>query len=139
MFRNILLPVDFSDRSRRLVERVGEFVDPKGGLVQLLHVIETIEHLSEDETRDFYAMLETKAEKGLQELAGSMDLAGVEIRHHVLFGKRAPTIVEFARGNDCDLLILASHTIRSEQDRNRIGTISHQVALMAPCAVLLLR
>jgi nucleotide-binding universal stress UspA family protein len=139
MFRNILIPVDFGESSRQLLDRVGEFVEPGAGCVQLLHVIETIEHLSEDDTREFYGMLEAKAHTKLDELVGKLDLEDIEVRRHVIFGKRAPKIVEFARENACDLVLLTTHTISTQEDRGRIGTISHQVALMSPCAVLLLR
>ena len=139
MFRNILLPLDFTEKGRVAVERAAELVDPDGGIIQLLHVIETIDHLSSEETREFYQLLEDKAEKSLEEWAMRLDLRDVGVQRRISFGKRAPEIVRFARESDTDLVIVASHCIDSEQELSRIGTISHQVALMAHCPVLLLR
>jgi len=139
MFRNILLPLDFTEKGRAAVETACELVDPEQGTIQFLHVIETIDHLSSEETRDFYKLLEDKAEKSLEEWAAQLDVRDVDVQRRISFGKRAPEIVRFARDSDTDLIIVASHSIDSERELSRIGTISHQVALMAHCPVLLLR
>jgi nucleotide-binding universal stress UspA family protein len=38
-----------------------------------------------------------------------------------------------------DLIVQRSHRIRREDGDTSVGTVSHQVAIFAPCSVLLVR
>ena len=64
---------------------------------------------------------------------------GFSVRREIVFGKRAPEIVRYATDESCDLVVVTSHRIDPERPTGSLGTISHQVALVAPCPVLLVR
>ena len=46
-----------------------------------------------------------------------------------------------AREDAIDLVVMRSHVIDPEEaeSREQVGTVSHQVALFAPCSVLVVR
>jgi hypothetical protein len=54
-------------------------------------------------------------------------------------GKRGAEIVRCVEQERYDLVVMRSHMLDAEQPFRGIGTISHHVALVAPCAVPLVR
>ncbi len=138
MFRHVLLPVDLSERSAESVQRYTDLLGRQAETVVLLHVVETIQGVPERELEDFYGRLRAKAEERLGAWAGELAREGVTVRHEIVFGRRGTEVVRYARQENVDLIVIGSHTLDPEQPGG-IGTISHQVALFAPCSVLLLR
>ncbi len=138
MFSSILIPTDFTPKSRPALEIGKNLAKIFGSKLTLLHVIETIEGTSFDEFKDFYEKLYKKAERELQRL---IDKHGDEITIHkaIVFGKRAPEIVKYAHLNMVDLIIMSSHKIDPSQEQQGFGTISYKVGLMATCPILLVK
>ena len=138
MFRNILVPVDLSDKARIAVDAARDLARADGTSVHLLHVIETIRGVDFEEAREFYEGLEKRAEQAIErwvrELPGSL-----QIERQISFGRRAQEIVRYAEESACDLIVLASHPLDPERPGGGLGTLSHQVALGARCPVLLMR
>jgi nucleotide-binding universal stress UspA family protein len=139
VFRNVLVPVDLSDRGRNAVEAAAELGVAKETTVRLLHVIETIAGVEFEEMEDFYGTLRERAEEVLSRWAGWLSERSIRSQRDIVFGRRAAEILRFASEQKCDLIILASHTLEPEHLREGFGTISHQVALFARCPVLLMR
>ena len=137
MCRNILVPVDLSDRTRAARARAAELAS--GQTLTLLHVIETLRGVQYDELQEFYGGLSDRAQAVLETWSKQLAEAGVTVKREIVFGKRGPEIIRFARENDSDLIVLASHRPTEETAVEQLGTISHQVALFAPCSVLLVR
>jgi nucleotide-binding universal stress UspA family protein len=139
MFRNILAPVDLSDRHDDAVDRIAELVEPDHGRVTLVHVIETIEGVEFEELADFYRDLEQKAEATLARVREQLEKRDVRCETLVRYGPRAARIVALAEEAGCDLIVLSSHALGPDRPHGGLGTTSHQVALVAGCAVLLVR
>lgn len=139
MFREILIPVELSERSRLAVETAARMAQPGAATIRLLHVIETIQGASFDELEGFYGTLRERAEAALAQWASWISGKGLQVRSDIVFGRRAAEILRFAAKEPCDLIVLSSHTIEPEHLREGFGTISHQVALFARCPVLLVR
>jgi nucleotide-binding universal stress UspA family protein len=137
MFKKILVPVDLTDKNQRAVDMACELIAPKGE-VTLFHVIETLA-APFDELVDFYQGLETTARERLESLAAPLRARSVTHQTRVVYGKRAPEIVSFADENKFDLIIITSHPFDPEHMTGGFLTISHQVAIAAPTAVLALR
>jgi nucleotide-binding universal stress UspA family protein len=139
MFQQILVPVDLTEKSRLAVDLAFELATKSKASVTLLHVIEIIEHITFDEMKGLYKRLETSAAAGLKELSERFDDQGVPVECVVSYGHRTPAVIEYAVNNKADLIIMASHRI----DPDRVGhdwtTISYGVAILAPCAVLLVK
>jgi nucleotide-binding universal stress UspA family protein len=138
MFRRILLPLDLSERQSRAVEVAGRLADPACSIV-LLHVIAEIEGVPADELDEFYAGLRSRAEQVLQRHADRLAGQGLHSRIEICIGRRGAEILRVAEAEDCELIALASHRIEPDRPGGGLGTLSHQVALLAPCDVLLVR
>jgi nucleotide-binding universal stress UspA family protein len=137
MFQRILVPVDLTEKSLTAVDAAIEMALQSGAEVSLLHVIETIEHVTFDEMKDLYTRLEDSARKGLQEFSKRFSAAGLRVDWAVTYGHRTRGIVDFAIENRVDLIVIASHRIDPSRPGHDWSTISYGVAVLAPCAVLL--
>jgi nucleotide-binding universal stress UspA family protein len=148
MYRHVLVPVDLTDVNRIAVEAASKLAQGKAK-VTLLHVVETLADSDFEELEDFYAKLRARAETAMERWHSELAAAGVEAdveivfghraREEIVFGHRAREILGFANESDCDLIVLTSHRVDREHPKGGLGTISHQVALLADCAVLLVR
>lgn len=138
MFRKILVPVDLTDKNIPAIELARDLAAGGRAEVTLLHIIETLD-VPFDELEDFYMRLEETATDRLEKLAEPLRMAQIAFTGQVCYGKRAPEIVRYARDNATDLIILTSHRIDPEHPTETWMTISHQVALLAPNAVLLMK
>jgi nucleotide-binding universal stress UspA family protein len=142
MFRKILVPVDFSDKNEPALKSAIEIAGHSagvGGEIDLLHVIETIEHIEFSEMSDFYRGLENRATAKLFAIEETLKEKGVGIHHEVLFGKRAETIVRYAEERAVDLMILSSHKVDRDHPALGLGTLSYHIAIVARCPVLLVK
>ena len=142
MFRKILLPVDFTEKNEAALASAIEIAgrsDGEPSEVTLLHVIETVEHIEFDEMADFYRGLETRAAARLFAMEERFQGAGIRVRHEILYGKRAETIVRFAEEQGMDLMILSSHKVDRDHPALGWGTISYRIAIVARCPVLLVK
>jgi nucleotide-binding universal stress UspA family protein len=143
MFRKILIPVDFTDKNEPAFEAARQTAlhsDPEQrGEVELLHVIETIEHIGFEEMADFYRGLETRAAAKLFALEEQFREAGIKARSEILYGKRAETIIRHAEDREIDLVVLSSHKVDRDHPALGLGTISYRIAIVARCPVLLVK
>lgn len=139
MFRNVLVPMDLSDRSLAAVRAAAELCVRGETSLTLLHVIETLQDVEDEEVEAFYARLRERAEKVLEARAADLSREGLEVRREIAFGRRGSEILRLAEELGSDLIVLCSHALEPRREGAGFGTISHQVALLARCAVLLLR
>ena len=140
MFHKLLVPVDFTEKNDAALASALEIASGNDGAeVVLLHVIETIEHIDFEEMADFYRGLESRAAARLFAIEEKLTQANVRVRHEIVYGKRAETIVRYAEEQGTDLLILSSHKVDREHPALGIGTLSYRVAIVARCPVLLVK
>ncbi|HWM89320.1 MAG TPA: universal stress protein [Thermoanaerobaculia bacterium] len=140
MFRNILVPVDFTLKNEAALTAAIDLVKGSSDAkVTLLHVIETIEHVEFDEMADFYRSLETRSAAKLYGMEERLKQAGISVYHEIVYGKRAETIVAYAEERAVDLIVLSSHKVDRDHPALGIGTLSYRVAIVARCPVLLVK
>ena len=140
MFRKILVPVDFTDKNEAALDSAVQIAAAAAGSeITLLHVIETIEHIDFSEMSDFYHRLEAQVAAKLFALEGRLKERGVNVRHEILFGKRAETVVRYAEEAGTDLMILSSHKVDRDHPALGLGTLSYGIAIVARCPVLLVK
>lgn len=138
MFQKILVPVDFTEKNAAALSLAVDLARRSGGEITLLHVIETLD-LPQQEVQDFYDRLEAEAKEKLEAHASRLREEGLSVAQRLSYGKRVPEIVEYAEASDQELIILDSHRLGPDHMEGGWMTISHQVAIFAPCPVLLLR
>lgn len=139
MFRNILVPVDFTLKNEAALNTALDLARGKEAQVTLLHVIETIEHVEFDEMADFYRGLETRAAAKLFGMEERFKQALIPVYHEILYGKRAETIVHHAEERKTDLIVLSSHQVDRHHPALGAGAISYRIAIVAGCPVLLVK
>lgn len=139
MFQRILIPVDFSERNRAAVDIARQMAKQNAARIILIHVIETIEYISYGELRDFYDRLQRSARAGMKELSEGFAAEGIEAETVVVFGKRHDEIIKYAIENQIDLIVMSSHRVDPDRPAANFGSISYRVAVLSPCAVLLVK
>jgi nucleotide-binding universal stress UspA family protein len=139
MFRKILVPVDFTEKNAAALDSAAQIAGAGDGEIDLLHVVETIDHIDFNEMSEFYRSLETRAAARIFKLEEELKEKGLRVRNEVLFGKRAETIVSYAEEKAVDLMILSSHQVDRDHPALGLGTISYRIAIVARCPVLLVK
>lgn len=139
MFQRILLPIDLSDRHEPALKMAVSLCAPDGGEILLVHVIELISGLSFDEERPFYDRLRQNALEHLEQLGQRLEECGVRWRIDLRLGHRVHQIVESARENTADLIVLTCPRPDLANPLSGLGSLSFRVSLLTPCPVLLVR
>ena len=138
MYKNILVPVDLTDKNAAAVEEAIRLAAGKGTTITLLHVIETLD-LPFEEIEDFYKQLATKARRKLRQLGKRASGRGPELRYETTYGRRVRAILDHVIDHNIDLVVITSHQIEPGDPPTSWMTISHQVTLFANCSVMVLR
>lgn len=139
MFHSILLPVDLTKENEAAVSAALGLLAGAGGKATLLHVIETIADADFEDMADFYRRLEEKARIGIRALVQPLEAAGLDVDQQVIYGKRVPEIITFAEETGIDLIVMNSRPLDPANPGAVWGSISHQVAILARCPVLLVK
>ncbi len=139
MFRKILVPVDFSAKNLNALRKARELAELVDGEVVLVHVIETIEELPDEELQSFYQRLERKAAEHMQESLAQLGENGFARRSAIIFGHRPQAIVDFAEREEIDVIVMSSHRVDRDRPAADWITISYKVAILARCPVLLVK
>ena len=139
MYEKILIPVDLSTANEAVFSTARELGDPEHTDIILLHVIETLQDDEPGEMDDFYQELRDDADEKMSAWAEDIASDGFEVQAAITYGERGPEITRVADENGVDLIVQRSHTVSREDAENTLGTVSHQVAIFAPCSVLLVR
>ena len=110
-----------------------------GAKVTLIHVVEPMADSEDAALRSFTTRLSSEADNHLKERAQRFGADGIEVATENRVGKRHAEIVSFAMDQDVDLIILNAHKVTENTAPQSAFTLSHQVALMAPCAILMMK
>ena len=137
-YQHLLIPLDLSSNHDGVLASAIELGNLSNASVTLLHVIEPIEEPGDSETEKFTEQLIREAEDHLEKLAQRFLNTGIEVNIENRIGKRAKEVASFAAEKSVDIILLDSHAINPEGGERSIS-ISYQIALLAPCAVLLLK
>jgi len=139
MFKKILVPTDLTEKSEKAFEIAISMAKDYDGSITLLHVIEVIENLEDEEFSDFYEKLRQRARSVLGNMKDKYKNEGLKINKEVVVGKRVPEIIRFAGDKAIDLIILSSHRIEDFSSGEGWATISYKVAILAACPVMMVK
>lgn len=139
MYDSILIPVDLSSTNEYVLDTAQTLSTPDHTQLQLLHVIETLQDEEPGEMDSFYDELREEAEKKMDAWASEVAKEGFVVESRITYGERGPEVTRVAEEEDVDLIVLRSHTVDREAPESQVGTVSHQVAVFAPCSVYLVR
>jgi nucleotide-binding universal stress UspA family protein len=142
-FNVIVVTTDLSDYSLRALPYVIGLAERFSAKVKLLCVHEPTPPLAELGWASC-SMLEPgdavlcRARKTLARIVEEQVPPGVEIESEVRTGNAVQTIVEFARQQNADLLVMCTHG-RTGFSHALMGSTAEAVVRLAPCPVLTLR
>jgi nucleotide-binding universal stress UspA family protein len=142
-FKNILVPVDFSQCSFDAVRASADVSSRYGAEVCLVHVYEPINYALPG-NYPFYmpGQLEgilAECEKRLADAKKEAEAAGIaRVQTQQLQGSPATEIVEFAKKHGFDLIVIGTHG-RTGLQRALIGSVAEKVVRHAHCPVLVAR
>lgn len=141
-FSKILFPVDLSGIGVKIAPYVRMMATRHQAKVEVLHVLEIISeytglveaHVDLDQMIE---SMERSAEQKLSQIVGE-SLAGLpDVTTVLLKGRPGGQIRDYAKSNDIDLIIMASHA-RKGLDYVFFGSVAHKVARTPDVPVLLI-
>jgi len=142
-FRKILVPVDFSVHASEAIRAAADLAKRYDAALTLVHVYETVAYALPDGfvlfTGSQLADMLSEFEKRLAAAKRDAEAAGatrVEVKQ--LQGAAAVEIVEFAKENGFDLIVMGTHGRRGLQHA-LMGSVAERVVRTAPCPVLTLK
>jgi nucleotide-binding universal stress UspA family protein len=138
----ILVPVDFSAHSDRVVRYAAALAGQVGASVELLHVIEDFTYGAVEiyvaSLPDMMQEAINNAVERLASLKGAIFPRGSAVDTVAYVGRPAPTIVERANAGGFDLVVMGTHH-RGGLSHMFMGSVADQVVRTASCAVLTVR
>jgi len=140
---NILVPIDFSEYSKKALGLAKEIAAQFDARLSLLHVIEPGNYPSFYDIRDinFKKMVERTKNKSpdmLKKLLRDTPGPQVEADTHVVVGQAAYQVVKFINDYEPDLVVISSHGL-SDIDYFLMGSVADKVIKRSKYPVLSLK
>ncbi len=135
--KRILVPVDFSDCSRKAQQYAMAFVEEFGGELFLVHVVEPY-FVTGELGVDMIGLLKDAEKAARKHLAGLQKAVGPGCQTELRRGSPAQEIIDQAKDMGADLIIIATHG-RSGIGHLFMGSVAERVVQHAPCPVLVVR
>jgi nucleotide-binding universal stress UspA family protein len=139
MFRRILIAHDGSDGAVRALDAAIELAATLHADLSMISVEEDLpkyaETIGEFEDR---AVEESYFQRVGAQARARAAMRGIELQHAIVAGHEVKAIVEYARENGFDLLVVG-FTGHSRIYEHIWGGTSQNLARMAPCAVLVVK
>lgn len=113
-YQNILLPVDFTEGSETATEHAIELAKSMGAKIHLVTVLQSVVYptgieIAHESLINLEKELEKNAEKNLKEISDRLLSLGIENESHILMGKPSEQICEYAKKDNIDIVVIATH------------------------------
>ena len=140
--RRILVPVDFSDHARAVVDWGAHLAEEHGSSVVFLHAYHLPVEFQQLEGAylppDFWYSVKEEAEKTLAGYVDALRERGIAVEAVVREGYPATVIVDEAREINADLIVIGTQGL-SGLKHLLLGSIAERVVQRAPCPVLTIK
>ncbi len=139
--RTILVPVDFSETSKKALDYAVPFAQQFKARLILLYVVPANFPVGEFGMVDVAFMekeLRAAGEKQLAELARDRVGAGVATQTFVRAGRPVTEIAAIAKSTNSDLIVISTHG-HTGLKHVLLGSVAENVVRYAPCPVLVVR
>ncbi|HSJ86376.1 MAG TPA: universal stress protein [Anaerolineales bacterium] len=140
MINHILVPLDGSSLAECVLPHVLAIAPVTNARVTLIHVLEHPEHQNGNAPIDLmgWHMHKQEVQAYLENTTERLQKSGLEVSQVILEGKSAESIIDFARGNDVDLIALSTHG-RTGLTGWNVSSVVQKVLLRAYRSILLAR
>ncbi len=141
--KKILVPQDFSEYSLHALKYAVTFAEFFKAELLVLHIVEPIVYpadfsFGQVSIPAMEEEIRKHSEEQLSELVGKEVPAGIKATPLIRVGKPFIEIVEVAKGENADLIVISSHG-RTGMDHVLFGSTADKVVRKAPCPVLTVR
>jgi universal stress protein A len=146
-YKVILVPIDFSEHSKKTIKYATRFAAHYRAAVRLLHVFQIpdyavtqYEHrqVGCDQLKNQVDIAEEAAQQNLDEFENELLKQGMNVKAFMRVGYPLEEIILMANDPDIDLIIIGSHG-RSGIKRLLLGSTAERVVEHAPCPVLVVK
>ena len=139
LFERILVPIDFSEHSKKAISYAKEIADSYSANLQLLHVIEDTIHPAyslsgKSSIFDLVPGIEEDCRRRMDELIQESGIPKEITEIIVKGGQAAHDIIKFAKEKSSDLVVIATHGLTGIEHL-LLGSVTEKVVRMAPCPV----
>jgi universal stress protein A len=137
--KKVLAPLDFSEHSAEALRNAWELTRDVNGELHIVHVVGqhfTIVEGSRELARE--NAMEEQAEEELTRLKKDELGDSDKVTTAVLLGPPAAKLVEYAKQNDVDLIVLPAFG-HSGSEYALIGGVTEKLVRNSPCSVLVLK
>jgi len=142
--QRILVPTDFSKSSENALRYAVAFVEKFGAQLSLLHVVQDMTWFIPEAILVAPAAIppveqfHTAALTALERVIKGLNLPGIKTKADVRQGVPFQTIIEFAREQNIDLIVMGTHG-HTGLAHMLMGSTAEKVVRKAPCPVLTVR
>jgi universal stress protein A len=146
-YDKILVPIDFSEHSRRTVSYAIKTASKHQATIYLLHVFQIPDYVVTPyarrrqncaEVQSQVDSAEQAARETLQDFADELSKKGINVQPYLRVGYPFDEIVLMANHFNVDLIIIGSHG-RGAISRLLLGSTAERVVEHAPCPVLVVK
>lgn len=141
----ILLPIDFSEVTDRVISQTVECAKAFNAEIELLHVLQPIpQALLFEETfpvipyGEAYEKVEEEREALLKSIEKRLTDEGIESSSAIRDGNPAEEILDYQQESECDWIVLGSHG-HGALYHLVLGSVSEKVVDKAQCPVLVVK
>ncbi|MFL5349661.1 MAG: universal stress protein [Hyalangium sp.] len=139
----ILVPVDFSEGSLGLIHYALQLARPFNAELELIHVWEPPQYVAPDllvaapgwNSLSLEQVAVEAATKELNDLVAKVKEAPSPLKHRVVVGEAASTVLRVAEEGKYDLIVMGTHGRRG-LPRLLLGSVAQKIVARAHCPVL---
>lgn len=139
--KTLLVPIDFSPATTSVLEEASRLAKALSAEVILMHstqppIVTSDYGLAVENVQEIVAVTEKHAEKQLSHALASLKKQEVKARVHHSHGSAITCIVDYAKEQDADYIIMGSHGHSAIYDL-LVGSTTHGVLKDATCPVII--
>lgn len=141
MINHILVPLDGSTLAECVLPHVVAIAPMTNARVTLVHVMEPLQNERGSPAVDpvEWHLQKQNSERYLEQVAGQLKDSGVlGVEHVILEGNPANSVVDYARGNNVDLIVLSTHGQSGLSGWN-VSSVVQKILLRSYKSILLVR
>jgi nucleotide-binding universal stress UspA family protein len=138
MYEAILLPVDGSEHTNKIVNHAAELAQWTDATIQVVFVADTTRDSLTVVNGNVVDALEREGEAIVSDVANTLEALNVAHGTDIIQGSPVPTIVDYAEQYDYDLIVLPTHG-RSGISRYLLGSVTEKVVRLSDVPVLTAR
>lgn len=137
--KNILIPVDGSEHSRRAVEYGADLAVMTKAKIVLLQCRKTVPtFLGQPNAQEMLERLNKESEAILEPFKQYLNDKKADYTDLIVGGRPSEVVVYVAEAEKCDLIVMGTRG-KSEIEGLVLGSVTHRALHAAPCPVLVVR